>query len=82
MNEHEAQKTVASLQAQTRLRRKRTRLSGHSRLNKYKGDLILLKRQGATIAELQRWLREHRIKVVHSTVARWLQKHLDPHDPI
>lgn len=78
MNEDDARRAVAALKAQTRLRRKQTRLSGRSRLDRYKGDLILLKRQGATIAELQRWLREHRIKVVHSTVARWLQKHLDP----
>lgn len=30
---------------------------------------------GASVAELQRWLRERRIKVAHSTVARWLARH-------
>jgi arginine repressor len=33
---------------------------------------------GASTAELQRWLRKNRIKVVHSTVARWLAKHTAP----
>jgi arginine repressor len=33
-----------------------------------------LRREGCSIAELQRWLRKKRIKVVHSTVARWLEQ--------
>ena len=36
--------------------------------------LLLLHRGGASVAELQRWLRARRIRVVHSTVARWIDK--------
>ena len=45
-----------------------------SRLDRYRAELLLLHRGGASVAELQRWLRAHRILVVHSTVARWIAK--------
>lgn len=45
-----------------------------SRLDRYRGELLLLHRGGASVAELQRWLRVHRILVVHSTVARWIAR--------
>jgi len=46
-----------------------------SRLDRYAGELIQLRKAGATIAELQRWLRERRVVVVHATVARWMKRH-------
>ena len=55
----------------------RKRILVRSRLDRHAGELLALHRAGASTAELQRWLRERRIKVVHSTVARWLAKH-DP----
>ena len=45
-----------------------------SRLDRYRGELLLLHRGGASVAELQRWLRARRIRVVHSSVARWIDK--------
>lgn len=45
-----------------------------SRLDRYAGELIQLHKAGATIAELQRWLRERRVVVVHATVARWMKR--------
>lgn len=64
---------LKTLREQTKIiRRKRY---SRSRLDKYAGELLTLHRAGATTAELQRWLRGQRIKVVHSTVARWLAKH-------
>ena len=64
---------VAQLKAQTQaIRQRRYR---RSRLDRYTGELLQLHTSGATAAELQRWLRARRIKVTHSTVARWLQKH-------
>ena len=45
-----------------------------SRLDRYRGQLLLLHRGGASVAELRRWLRARRISVVHSTVARWIDK--------
>jgi hypothetical protein len=35
---------------------------------------LQLRQAGASIAELQRWLRERRVIVVHATVARWLNR--------
>ncbi|WP_418139979.1 hypothetical protein AB9R84_15700 (plasmid) [Oceanimonas smirnovii] len=64
---------LAQLREQTKTIRKRR--YSRSRLDKYTGELLSLHREGATTAQLQRWLRRHRIKVVHSTVARWLAKH-------
>lgn len=46
-----------------------------SRLDKYKSELLRLHQAGATIVELQHWLRKHRVKVAHSTVSRWIKKH-------
>jgi len=46
-----------------------------SRLDRYKGELLSLRKAGATCAELQRFLRTKRIKVAYTTVSRWLAKH-------
>ena len=45
-----------------------------SRLDRYRGELLQLHRAGASVAELQRWLRARRIRVVHSSVARWIAR--------
>lgn len=70
--EFDAKIELAALQQQTKTIRQRRYAS--SRLDKYTGELLELHRAGATPAELQRWLRARRIRVVHSTVARWLTK--------
>lgn len=46
-----------------------------SRLDKYSDELKKMKAAGATYADLQRWLKSHRIKVAWSTVQRWFSKH-------
>ncbi|MCY1422248.1 hypothetical protein D9M71_379240 [compost metagenome] len=66
------QAEAARLRATTRMRRKTT--YRRSRLDRYAGELLALHRAGATIAELQRWLGERRVRVVHTTVARWLSR--------
>lgn len=66
---------TAALRKQTQQIRKRSYFQRRSRLDKYTGELLSLHRAGCSIAELQRWLRKRRIKVAHSTVSRWLQKH-------
>lgn len=69
------QHELATLREQTRLIRKpRYR---QSRLDRHAGELLQLRHAGASAAELQRWLRARRIKVVLSTVTRWLAQH-DP----
>ena len=64
---------AALLKAQTRARR-RPRYR-RSRLDRYKRELLALRKEGCTTAELQRWLLAHRIRVQHATVARWLRRH-------
>lgn len=60
------------LREQTKtIRKKRYR---KSRLDRHTGELLQLYREGASAAELQRWLREKRIRVVLTTVTRWLTK--------
>lgn len=68
----DAKSELKSLQAETKAIRKTTYRK--SRLDKFKGELLLLHRKGAKPAELQRWLKSKRIKVVLSTITRWLKK--------
>ncbi|HAU8145951.1 hypothetical protein PDN92_27975 [Escherichia coli] len=63
---------LTRLREQTQTIRKKTYRK--SRLDRYTGELLQLYRAGASAAELQRWLREKRIRVVLSTVTRWLAK--------
>ena len=68
----DAHQEAELLKQQTRLIRKRSYTKRKSRLDQYKGEILSLHKQDCSIAELQRWLRTKRIKVVHSTVSRWL----------
>ncbi|GAB3215929.1 hypothetical protein [Pseudaeromonas pectinilytica] len=78
MDIFDARTELAELRRQTaEIRRRRYTKSS---LDRYRGELIQLRRNGASVAELQRWLRDHRIRVVHSTVARWVTKNADPAD--
>ena len=65
---------AAHLREQTRARR-RTRLAA-SRLDRYTLELLALHDAGSTPAELRRWLADRRVRVHHSTVARWLRRQL------
>jgi DNA-binding transcriptional ArsR family regulator len=64
---------LEKLQQQTKLIRK-TRKS-NSRLDEFKGELVQLNAEGASVSEIQRWLRSKRTKVAWSTVSRWLKNH-------
>lgn len=78
MDIFDARTELAELRRQTaEIRRRRYTKSS---LDRYRGELIQLRRNGASVAELQRWLRDHRIRIVHSTVARWVTKNADPAD--
>ena len=68
----DAEKELTQIKNQTKsIRKKRF---ARSRLDKHSAELLSLYKAGASIAELQRWLRANRIKVEHSTVSRWLDK--------
>lgn len=76
MSDFDVQSELSALKAQTQSMRKRSYSARKSRLDKYQHQLLSLHQAGATAAELQRWLRsQKRIKVAHSTVLRWLEKH-------
>ena len=46
-----------------------------SRLDRHGTELLALRRAGATVAQLTRWLREERrVAVAPTTVARWLDR--------
>jgi len=71
--EFDAETEAVRLKAETKTIRSRG--YRRSRLDKYTAELITLRHQGVSIAELQRWLRCKRIKIAWSTVSRWLNKH-------
>ena len=63
---------LGALRRQTsEIRKKRY---SRSRLDRYGNKLQQLHQAGASVAELQRWLRARRIRVAHTTVARWIDK--------
>ena len=46
-----------------------------SRLTKLRGELVLLRKEGASYREISLWLRQiKRIKTSHTTVMRYLEK--------
>ncbi|WP_397471753.1 hypothetical protein [Rheinheimera sp.] len=70
MTKFDVETELAKLKAETReLRQKRFK---NSRLNAYRGELVTMYEEGATVAELQRWLKAKRISVAWTTVKRWL----------
>jgi hypothetical protein len=70
MTKFDVETELAKLKAETReLRQKRFK---NSRLNTYRGELVTMHEEGATVAELQRWLKAKRISVAWTTVKRWL----------
>ena len=49
-----------------------------SKLDRHGGELLALRRAGATVAQLTRWLREERgVTAAATTVARWLDRAQD-----
>ncbi|HEY0923790.1 hypothetical protein [Rheinheimera pacifica] len=73
MTKFDVETELAKLKAETRALRQ-TRFK-NSRLNAYRGELVTMHKEGATVAELQRWLKAKRISVVWTTVKRWLDNH-------
>lgn len=69
---------IRELKNKTRIIRKK-RFS-RSRLDRYSGEILHMYRPNVgsktSIAEILRWLRDQkRVKVVYSTLYRWLKKH-------
>lgn len=70
----DAEKVLTDMREEQKVLRK-TGVMPKSRLDRFAFEIHELRRAGAKPAEIQRWLRTQRIKVVLSTVTRWLQKH-------
>ena len=70
----DAEMIVKQLQAETRQRRKKPYRRNKSRLDRYRMEILALRRHGASVSEIQRWLRKKRVCVVLTTVTRWLEK--------
>lgn len=66
---------VKALKAQTKVIRKRNYSQRKSKLDPYRQKLLAMKKEGASIAEISRWLgkKENKIKVADSTVTRWFK---------
>jgi arginine repressor len=59
-------------QSRKKIRRKRYT---KSRLDKFKFELLKLHKSGASLGDLQFFLKKNRTKVAQSTISRWLKKH-------
>jgi len=73
MSDFNTEEELKKLQQQTKTIRKTKYYK--SRIDRYRGEVLKLHKAGASVAEIQRFLRSKRIKLVHSTISRWLAKH-------
>ena len=55
-------------------RRKKIKRYGVSRLDKYRHEVLALRKSGSTLEAIQLWLKEKRIPAEVSTISRWLKK--------
>jgi IS30 family transposase len=59
----------------TRRAEARRKLYRKSRLDRYRAELVAMKRAGASCADLVEWLRvNHRLKIHRSSIDRYLRK--------
>ncbi|MEE2001410.1 hypothetical protein QWY20_08085 [Alkalimonas sp. MEB108] len=73
MTKFDVETELAKLKKETRDRHQMR--FKNSKLNLYRGELVDLRNHGASIAELQRWLKSKKISVAWTTVKRWLDNH-------
>jgi len=69
----DAQKEAAELKKRRKL--KYQQRHGRSRLDRFEGQILALRKAGSKSVEIQDWLRANRIQVSLSTVTRWVRKH-------
>ena len=68
----DAETALAEIRKEALIRRK---ASYHtSRLDRFRAELLAMRRLEARPVELQAWLRKQRCKVALSTVTRWLER--------
>ena len=70
-----AAKVAKEQKRKTQLIRRTTWKRSRSRLDRLTYEILALRDEGLSIAEIQRWLqKEKRIKVHRTTVSRWVEK--------
>jgi len=74
-NEFNAKEEVAKLQTETKIIRHRAK---KSKLIKYQSQLMMMQKEGATIAQLHRWLLKNRCPIDYTNVLRFMKK-IDTH---
>lgn len=75
MSLFDAKQMLDDLRKLQKKKRKSSYKNKKSRLEKYKSEILELRENGGSIVEVQRFLRQKRIKVVHSTVSRFIKKY-------
>lgn len=65
---------VALLEIKRQRQAMRRKRYSRSRLMIFRAELVALRREGASLADLQLWLRGQRVKVARSTIGRYLNQ--------
>ena len=73
MAEFNAEEEARTLKQNSLSRKTKTR--SNSKLRRYDSEILALRKEGCSYAEIQRWLKKKRLIVAHSTVARWIKRH-------
>jgi hypothetical protein len=68
-----AEKELAKIKSHRKSVRKKR--YSKSRLDKFSFEIFELKKAGASLADIQLFLKKQRVKVVLSTIQRWLKNH-------
>jgi len=71
MTEFNAKEEVAKLKQETKTIRHRAR---KSKLMKYQSQLMMMQKEGASIAQLHRWLIKNRCPIDYTNVLRFMKK--------
>ncbi|MGP9552290.1 hypothetical protein [Halomonas sp. AOP42-D1-22] len=78
-NDFDPASELHQIRERKKMRRKRNYWRGRSQLDAFAAELLALYDSGATPADLKEWLSSppRRLRVHHSTVARWLKRTLE-----
>lgn len=74
LKDFDAAKEVERLKAQTKAIRKRNYSKRKSLLDTYDTEIKKLLNNGATPAEILRWLKGVEVNIAQSTLSRWLSR--------
>jgi len=73
MKQFNATETLSKIKEDRKQRRRK--IYKQSVIDKYRAEVIALKKEGASLGDIEFFLREKKIKVVRSTIKRYLDKY-------